>query len=209
MSLSKKMLAPAVLVAAAVAPQAQAATFDFYENGGPLVSSNSSALSFSSGGLTLTVTAASSGGSSAQVANRWDGLGVYTGGLDASDVGSSAFNNPGDVLILTFSQAIQLSSLSFSAWDGSLLGDAAKLTWANGLYQNLTTATTGGTTPTFTWSGSTSPSGTVLKIQATGSFSSFRLAGLTVSAVPESPAMAMMALGLAGLGVAVRRRRED
>ena len=41
MSLSKKMLAPAVLAAAAVAPQAQAATFDFYENGGPLVSSNS------------------------------------------------------------------------------------------------------------------------------------------------------------------------
>ena len=209
MSLKHTLLAPAVLAAAASASQAQAATFDFYENGGPLVSSNSNSLSFSAGGLGLTVTALSSSGSSAQVANRWDGLGVYTGGLDASDIGSSAFNNPGDTIILTFNQAIQLSSLSFSSWDGSLLGDQAKLTWANGLYQNLSNASTSGVTPTFTWTGLSSPSGTVLKIQATGSFSSFRLAGLTVSAVPESPAMAMMALGLAGLGVAARRRRQD
>ena len=211
MSLTTKLLAPAIaIVAAAASPVAQAAaTFDFYENGGPLVSSNSGSLNFSSGGLTLTVTAVSSSGAAAQVANRWDGLGVYTGGLDASDIGSSAFNDPGDVLILTFNQTVQLNSLSFSSWTNGLLGDQAKLTWAGGLYQNLGDSTTTGVTPSFIWTGVTSPTGTVLKIQATGSLSTFRLAGLTVTAVPEASSLAMMGLGLAGVGVAATRRRRQ
>jgi hypothetical protein len=49
------------------------------------------------------------------------------------------------------------------------------------------------------------PAGQFYTLDATGSLSAFRLAGLSVTAVPELPTLAMLGLGLCGIA-RVRRR---
>lgn len=186
------------------------ANYDFYLNGGGVFDSKSSSLNFTSNGIGLAITAISPS-DNAKVTYRWDGIGVYAGGLDAGELNSSLLHTPGDALLLSFSQTVSLSSIAFSLWEGNSLGalDKATITTGGQTYALSASLNDGGfLIDTFGLTG-VIPAGQHFLLQAQGNVSSFRLAGLNVSPVPEAGTVALFGLGLAGVALAARRRRQQ
>lgn len=207
---STLMAAAAALTLAASGAHAATASFDFYNNGGGVFDAKSSSLNFNANGIGLNITAVSTS-SDAKVTYRWDGIGVYSGGLDAGELNSSLLHTPGDAILLTFSQAVSLSQIDFSLWEGNSFGalDKATIT-SNGQTYALSAALNDGgfLVDHFGVSGLI-PASKYFLIQAQGDLSSFRLAGVTVtSAVPEANTVVMFGLGLLGVAALGRRSRK-
>jgi hypothetical protein len=185
---------------------AHAVSFNFYQskNLNNLVDTNSAVVKVNSGGIGLALSAVSNS-SGAKVAQRWDGIGVDTGLLDAGDLNSGVLGS--DTLLLTFNQTVSLGSIGFSSWDKGLFGvgaDKVSITTGGKTY-NL--SLNDGKSPLTTFSlGSLGLQGTSFLIQAQGASSSFRLANLNVTAVPEAGTAAMLGLGLLGVAVVARRQ---
>jgi len=159
--------------------------------------------SYTAGNLGLRIEAFSSAGKPASVNLGSQGLGVNTGLWDAGALNSTALQSPGDVLWLTFSEPVVLSSVLLSGWDNGLLADHATLSWGGGGSIDLD-CNDQGLIKVFALSGAV---GTSFKLQAVGALSSFRLAGVNASAasIPEPDALALLGLGLGALAWVGRR----
>ena len=202
-----------VVALAAVLPVAAhatvpASTFNFYFDGGSVTDQVSNSPSYVSGNLQLIVRAFDASGKQIQVTSNFTGLGATSGGLLESgdlNAGSLLGGAPGDYLTLTFNQAVNLTGLRLSGWtDLPLINDSGTLSWGSKSFTLGSNNDHGLLLATFSPVGA---SGTTFKLQATGT-SAFRLGGLNVAAaVPEPGTYALMALGLAGLGVVARRRQ--
>jgi hypothetical protein len=189
---------------------AASAAFDFYSNGGGALDSKSTQLSFTSNGIGVTITPVSTS-AGAKVAYRWDGIGVYTGGLDAPELNSSLLHTPGDALLLSFSQAVTLDKIALSQWENGLFGalDKATITTGGQTYALSNSLNDNGLLVKTFALGALIPAGQFFLLQATGDVSAFRLAGLNVTAVaavPEASTVAMFGLGLLGVAAMARRR---
>ena len=194
----KSYLRPMVAaLALSVAGGAFAAPVTFNFQTGPTTTNNQNSFLFSAGGINLTVTAGSD-----KVSHRWDGLGVYTGGLDAPDLNSSAFHNSVEKLTFTFSEAVNLTSILFHLFENNL--DQGKIVYgSNSLTINKNNDALF-SSPIMLTSFTFIP---------TGLISTYRISGLTVDtisapAVPVPAAAWLMGSGLVGLaGIARRRAR--
>lgn len=196
MSIVKPLVVAASLGLAPVLALASTPTFDFYLDGGSgIIDSESSSVSYSVGGIGLTVTAKKSTGAAADVASRWDGLGVSSSWIDANEITS------GESLVLTFNKSVNLTGLQFSLWEDLL--DDAVLTGGGKTIDLGGMNSSGLIVSQLTFSNLT---GTQFTIKGDGLLSSFRLAGVTVNAIPEPGTWALMGLGLVGLAL-VRARR--
>jgi hypothetical protein len=210
--MSKFIKSSLLAVATALSMGAHAAptaSYDFYSNGGGWVDSLTNSLNFTANGIGLTITPVSTN-SDAKVAYRWDGIGLSAGFLEPNELNSSLLHTPGDALLLSFNQAVSLNSVAFSLWEGNSLGalDKATITTGGQTYALSASLNDGGFfVDTFGLTG-VIPAGQFFVIQAQGDLSSFRLAGLNVTAaVPEASTTAMFVLGLAGVAAVVRRRK--
>jgi hypothetical protein len=199
-------LATAAALGLPLAAQATA-TSTFYGSGfGSLFDKTYDSFSTTVNGIGLTIQVVSSG-SDPKVAVRWDGIGVSSAPLEAGELNSQLFGS-GDSLLLSFSQDVRINSIVLSGWD-TLLG--AAIDQASVTTQGSDFKLTGGVTPflsplTTFHTGALLPVGRFYTLDATGSLSAFRLAGLSVTAVPELHSSAMLALGLGG--IALLRRRQ-
>lgn len=196
----KKSLLAAAAALSLVASGAHAVTFNFYQTTSSLFDTEYSVLNKSSGGFNLALSAVSTN-SGAKVTLGRNGLGVDTGLLDLSgDL------NDGNTLLLTFNQAVNFTSLGLTGWDRPFLGiggDKVSITTGGQTY-NLTADSGTGAITTFSL-GSLALQGTSFLIKAEGA-SSFRVANLNVTAVPEAGTSAMLGLGLAGIALVARRK---
>lgn len=199
-----KFIKQSLLAAAAaltlVTSGAHAVTFNFYQTTSSLFDTEYSVLNRSSGGFNLALSAVSTS-SGAKVTLGRSGIGVDTGLLDLSgDL------NDGNTLLLTFNQAVNFSSLGLSGWDRGIFGvgaDKVSVTTGGQTY-NLTADSGSGAITNFSL-GSLALQGTSFLIKAEGA-SSFRLANLNVTAVPEAGTSAMLGLGLLGVAAVARRK---
>ncbi len=198
----------ALALAIGAAPAlSQAATSDFYGGSfGSLTDKSFTTYNTTVNGVGLSIQAVSSA-ADPMVTVRWDGIGMSRGLLEAGEL-NSQLSGSGDALLLTFSQAVVINSLDLSGWDVGLLGsaiDKGSIT-SKGTTYALSQGQSGFLSPITTFSLGQIPASQTFMLSADGSLSSFRLAGLNVTAIPEASTLAMMALGLAGIGC-VRRRQ--
>ncbi len=190
--------------ALAMATQANANDFNFYQNGGTVLDETSVTPLYISGNQAVTVKALVSQ-TQGYVSERWDGLGVTND--DFFNVGEIT---AGESLVLTFNQTVTLRSLTFSMWE-NFIGDSldhATLSWGTNSL-TLGNNNDGAWNKTFSLANVT---GTTFTITAIGGLSNFRLAGLSTStpaAVPEASTVSLMGLGLIALGVVRRRQAID
>lgn len=195
------------LVLGAVPALSRATTSDFYGGGfGSLIDKSFSTYSTTVNGVGLSIQAVSAG-SNPQVSVRWDGIGMSSGFLEPGELNSQLFGS-GDAILLTFSQAVVIDSLDLSGWDAGLLGnsiDQASIT-SQGKTYTLSQGQSGFLSPITTFSLGQMPASRYYVLGAEGKLSSFRLAGLNVTAVPEVSSLAMMAIGLLGIGWLRRHR---
>ena len=197
----KKSLLASVAALTLAASGAHAATFNFYQSKtlSNLLDTNSASINVTSGGIGLNLSPVSTV-SGAKVSQRWDGIGVTAGLLDTGDL------NDGNTLLLTFNQTVSLGSLGLSSWDKGIFGvgaDKVSIT-TGGQTFNLTAGATSNDVTAFSLA-SLNLTGSSFLIKAEGS-SSFRLANLNVTAVPEAGTSAMLGLGLLGVALAARRQ---
>ena len=197
----KKSLLASVAALTLAASGAHAATFNFYQSKtlSNLLDTNSASINVTSGGIGLNLSPVSTV-SGAKVSQRWDGIGVTAGLLDTGDL------NDGNTLLLTFNQTVSLGSLGLSSWDKGIFGvgaDKVSIT-TGGQTFNLTAGATSNSVTAFSLA-SLNLTGSSFLIKAEGS-SSFRLANLNVTAVPEAGTSAMLGLGLLGVALAARRQ---
>lgn len=202
------LLATVTAVAAAGA-QAASASFDFYHQS--LFDNDASSLSFSSNGIGLDITPVSTS-SSAKVTSGWAGIGMRSSALESGDLNSSLLHTPGDAILLTFSEAVTLDQVDFSLWEGNSLGalDKATITSNGQTYAMSASLNDGGFEIDHFGLTGLIPASKYFLIQAQGSLSDFRLAGISVtSAVPEADTLAMFGIGMLTAGLLVRRRQSS
>ena len=207
--LIRSLCLPVAAAAALAMPLGAGATTSsasFYGTGfGSLLDKAYDTFTTTINGVGLTIQAVSSG-SNPKVTVSSEGIGMRRDALESGDL-NSGVGHAGDALLLSFSQDVRIDSIILSDWD-TLFG--AAIDKASITTQGSTFALSGGSTPflsalTTFCAPDLLPTGRFFTINAEGSLSAFRLAGLNVTAVPELPTSALLAMGLGGIFVARRR----
>ena len=219
----------ATLLVTAVAGNAPAATLlDFTGSS----AADATQRQFTVAGLTVTVTGGGTGGTAPRVTQSTAGLGVndadassfmgYTfgdvvGAINSVSPGEGVVSNDYDNFIdLTFSEQVRFDGLTLGDFDGGddygVAVDGQALTGANELaFPSLTFASitdlTGRTGTTLRIFTSSNPAGFGFPTATPADSDAFRLASLTVSAVPEPTTAGLLLIG-GGLLPGRRRSRQ-